>query len=71
MADSEGKGGGGGGDGVAKGFEESKSVDGGGTAGQDEKLAQFIAFTGTTEEVANHWLEVSDMRKDSSQSRLS
>lgn len=32
---------------------------GGGSSGNDEKLAQFIAFTGAPEDVANHWLEVS------------
>ena len=47
---------------AGKGFDESKSSGkgGGGSAGSghDEKLAQFIAFTGATEDVANHWLEV-------------
>lgn len=42
------------------------SIAGGGTGsgsggGNDEKLAQFIAFTGATEDIANHWLEVREM----------
>lgn len=60
-----GDGGGNGGDilsagkGAAGGSGGSGNSDG---SGNDEKLAQFVAVTGVSEDVANHWLEVSPIR---------
>lgn len=46
-------------EGVAAG-KRGRSDSRSGSSGNDEKLAQFIAFTGAPEDVANHWLEASE-----------